>query len=64
MARKDAVEGVPHVVTSAVEHPAVTKCLQQLEQLVSLSTAMMLFEWPADLWCASANCATAAVPTR
>lgn len=35
MARKDTVEGTPHVVTSAVEHPAVTKCLQQLQQLVS-----------------------------
>lgn len=33
MARKDTVEGTPHVVTSAVEHPAVTKCLQQLQQL-------------------------------
>lgn len=35
MARRDAVQGLPHVVTSAVEHPAVTKCLQQLQQLVS-----------------------------
>jgi cysteine desulfurase len=35
MARKDTVPGTPHVVTSAIEHPAVTKCLQQLQELVS-----------------------------
>ena len=35
MARRGAVQGLPHVVTSAVEHPAVTKCLQQLQELVS-----------------------------
>jgi cysteine desulfurase len=48
MARRDAVQGLPHVVTSAVEHPAVTKCLQQLQQLVS---------W-MDLWafCGRRSC--------
>jgi len=34
MARKDTVQGLPHVVTSAIEHPAVINCLQNLQQLV------------------------------
>lgn len=33
MARKDTVQGLPHVVTSAIEHPAVINCLQNLQQL-------------------------------
>jgi cysteine sulfinate desulfinase/cysteine desulfurase-like protein len=45
MARKDTVEGTPHVVTSAVEHPAVTKCLQQLQQLVSRAVVCFTPAW-------------------
>lgn len=33
MAKKDAVQGVPHVVTSQIEHPAITACLQNLASL-------------------------------
>lgn len=44
MARKDTVQGLPHVVTSAIEHPAITKCLQNLQQLVS-DTMHTLTPW-------------------
>lgn len=37
MAKKDSVEGLPHVVTSQIEHPAVTACLQNMASLVSSS---------------------------
>lgn len=39
MARRSSLpQGqLPHVVTSAVEHPAITKCLQNLQQLVRLA---------------------------
>lgn len=33
MAAKDRVQGLPHVVTSAIEHPAITNCLLNMQQL-------------------------------
>lgn len=35
-ARSKDATSVPHVVTTAVEHPAVTNCLQNLQQLVGV----------------------------
>eukprot|EP00878_Enallax_costatus_P021779 GHUV01023072.1.p1 GENE.GHUV01023072.1~~GHUV01023072.1.p1 ORF type:complete len:189 (-),score=29.54 GHUV01023072.1:895-1461(-) len=42
MAKKDSVQGVPHVVTTQIEHPAITACLQNLSSLVSTAAAVVL----------------------
>jgi cysteine desulfurase len=33
MAKRNTVQGIPHVVTSQIEHPAITACLQNLASL-------------------------------
>jgi cysteine desulfurase len=46
MARRSSMQqqGLPHVVTSQIEHPAVTACLRSMADMVSLMGQ------DADVW--------------